>query len=191
MSCMLLHYHLEHTTNEHRYYIPTVLHSNVGLSKDLSQVIGGCVQIMFAVGSAVPTILADRIGRRRPMIWGVIGMGLCMMMVSILLSFRGQSNEHSTASAAIAFFFLYMLVDGASVNCIPWCYVPEILPLHARSKGTAIGVSSNWIWVCYTRIDCMTWVYFANWILELLRCYDHPCHHQPPAMEGVFDIHVH
>ena len=188
---MLLHYHLEHTTNEHRYYIPTVLHTNVGLSKDLSQVIGGCVQIMFAVGSAVPTILADRIGRRRPMIWGVIGMGLCMMMVSILLSFRGQSNEHSTASAAIAFFFLYMLVDGASVNCIPWCYVPEILPLHARSKGTAIGVSSNWIWVCYTRIDCMTWVYFANWILELLRCYDNTCHHQPPTMECVFDIHVH
>lgn len=105
---------------------------------------------MFVVGSALPTIFADRLGRRRPMIWGVIGMGLCMMLVAILLSFKGQPNEHPTASAAVAFFFLYMLIDGASVNCIPWCYVPEILPLHARSKGTAIGVSSNWIWVCST-----------------------------------------
>lgn len=26
------------------------------------------------------------------------------------------------------------------------CYVPEILPLHARAKGTAVGISSNWIW---------------------------------------------
>ncbi|KAH0394721.1 hypothetical protein KCU89_g11067, partial [Aureobasidium melanogenum] len=25
-------------------------------------------------------------------------------------------------------------------------YVPEILPLHARAKGTAIGISSNWLW---------------------------------------------
>lgn len=77
-------------------------------------------------------------------------MGLCMMLVAILLSFKGQPNEHPTASATVAFFFLYMLIDGASVNCIPWCYVPEIVPLHARSKGTAIGVSSNWIWV-YTQ----------------------------------------
>lgn len=40
-----------------------------------------------------------------------------------------------------------MLIFGASVNCIPWVYVPEILPLHARAKGTAIGISSNWLWV--------------------------------------------
>lgn len=28
----------------------------------------------------------------------------------------------------------YMLIFGGSVNCIPWAYVPEILPLHARAK---------------------------------------------------------
>ena len=39
-----------------------------------------------------------------------------------------------------------MLFFGASVNCIPWVYVPEILPLHARAKGTAVGISSNWLW---------------------------------------------
>lgn len=33
-----------------------------------------------------------------------------------------------------------------SVNCVPWVYVPEILPLDARTRGTAIGVSSNWLW---------------------------------------------
>lgn len=38
-----------------------------------------------------------------------------------------------------------MLIFGASVNCIPWVYVPEILPLHVRAKGTAIGISANWI----------------------------------------------
>ena len=39
-----------------------------------------------------------------------------------------------------------MLIFGGSVNCIPWAYVPEILPLHARTKGTAVGISSNWLW---------------------------------------------
>lgn len=28
---------------------------------------------------------------------------------------------------------------------MPWVYVPELLPLNARTKGTAIGISSNWL----------------------------------------------
>lgn len=39
-----------------------------------------------------------------------------------------------------------MLIFGATANCIPWVYVPEILPLHVRAKGTAVGISSNWLW---------------------------------------------
>lgn len=49
----------------------------------------------------------------------VIGLGICMMMASILLSF-GRS---STSSAAIAFFFLYMLIFGGTINVVPWVYV--------------------------------------------------------------------
>ena len=39
-----------------------------------------------------------------------------------------------------------MLIFGATANCIPWVYVPEILPLHVRAKGTAVGISANWLW---------------------------------------------
>jgi hypothetical protein len=39
-----------------------------------------------------------------------------------------------------------MLSFGATMNCIPWVYVPEILPLHVRAKGTAVGISANWLW---------------------------------------------
>ncbi|KAK1148543.1 hypothetical protein N8T08_009549 [Aspergillus melleus] len=136
----------EVSTGYRVYFIPTVLSNNVGLSKNLSLVIGGCVQIMFAVGSLFPVLFVDRVGRRAPMIWGSFGLGICMMMVSILLSFKGTDVEKPTASASIAFFFVFMLIFGASVNCIPWCYVPEVLPLHARAKGTAVATSSNWIW---------------------------------------------
>ncbi|KAL5332976.1 general substrate transporter [Aspergillus crustosus] len=128
------------------YFIPTVLRDNVGLTRNLSMIIGGCVQIMFVLGSFFPTFFVDKVGRRAPMIWGSLVLGLCMMMVSILLSFKGKANEQATSSASIAFFFIYMFAFGASVNCIPWCYVPEILPLTARTKGTAVGISSNWIW---------------------------------------------
>ena len=41
--------------------------------------------------------------------------------------------------------------------------MPEILPLHARAKGTAIGISSNWLWnfvivmITPTIIDKLQW----------------------------------
>lgn len=128
------------------YYVTTVLQDNVGLSRNLSLILGGCINAMFVVGSIYPTFFADRSGRRAPMIWGSIALGICMMMIAVLLSFKDTSSSHATSSASVAFFFLYMIAFGASVNCIPWVYVPEILPLHARAKGTAVGISSNWIW---------------------------------------------
>ncbi|KAL9576505.1 MAG: hypothetical protein Q9203_007734 [Teloschistes exilis] len=67
-------------------------------------------------------------------------------MIAILLSFSDTANGKSTSAASVAFFFTYMLIFGASVNCIPWVYVPEILPLHVRSKGAAIGTSANALW---------------------------------------------
>lgn len=125
-----------------QYYVPTALEKTVGLKSNLALVIGGAVQCMFFVGSLVPTFFLDKMGRRRPMMWGSLGLAISMMMLSILLSFHFKQNEyssglaHNTSSAAVAFFFIYMLIFGATANCIPWVYVPEILPLHARAKGT-------------------------------------------------------
>lgn len=61
---------------------------------------------MFPIGALFPTFLADKYGRRKPMIWGSFGLGTCMMFIAILLSFRGSSIEKSTSNAAVAFFFL-------------------------------------------------------------------------------------
>ncbi|RDW67035.1 general substrate transporter-2 [Coleophoma crateriformis] len=124
------------------YYIPSVLVQNVGMSAQLAQILGGCINMMFMFGSLIPTFFLDRMGRRKTMFWGCAGLGISMMMISILLSIK----RASTASASVAFFFTYMLIFGASVNCVPWVYVPEILPLEARAKGTAVGISSNWLW---------------------------------------------
>jgi hypothetical protein len=57
---------------------------------------------MFLLGSLVPAFFLDRMGRIKTMIWGSLGLGICMMMLSILLSL----NSPACASAAVAFFFL-------------------------------------------------------------------------------------
>jgi MFS family permease len=117
--------------------VPSLLQQNVGLTPNLSLLIGGAVQCMFIIGSIFPTIFLDRFGRRRPMMYGSFGLGLSMMMLSVMLSFSrpqfSESLQKATASASVAFLFTYMLIFGevsldddadldysASVNCIPW-----------------------------------------------------------------------
>lgn len=43
----------------------------------------------IALGSLYPTLYADRLGRRNPMMWGSFGLGSCMLMLAILFSFEG------------------------------------------------------------------------------------------------------
>ena len=47
-----------------------------------------------------------------------------------------------------------MLIFGGTVNVVPWVYGPEILPLEARTRGTAISVSSHWLWNFFIVMIC-------------------------------------
>lgn len=61
-----------------------------------------------------------------------------------------------------------MLIFGATVNCIPWVYVPEILPLHVRAKGTAVGISANWIWNFFVVMITPTIINNLQWKAYLI-----------------------
>lgn len=97
------------------YYIPTVLQQNVGMSVQRSQILGGCINMMFMFGSILPSFALDRMGRRKTMLWGCTGLGLCMMFAAALLSQAdGSARGQTFASASVAFFFLYQLTFGMS-----------------------------------------------------------------------------
>jgi MFS family permease len=110
---------------------------------------------MFPIGNLLSALTLDRISRRWTMIWGCAGLSICMIMLAALLS----TSEKAPASAAIAFFFLYTLIFGGTINVVPWgkiidavnqeqqsnnviVYGLEILPLEARTRGTAMSVSA-------------------------------------------------
>lgn len=85
-------------------------------------------------------------------------MGICMMMLSILLS----TGSSACASAGVAFFFLVRttwicpgftneyqcnLIFGMTCLSVPYVYVPEILPLEIRAAGASLATGFGiWIW---------------------------------------------
>lgn len=118
------------------YYLPTVSNSpnhrmkvdadtvqvlttSVGVAPSTALLIAGFIQLMFPIGNLVPALALDKIGRRWTMIWGCIALSICMMMIAALLS----NGSPATSSASIAFFFLYMLIFGGTINVVPWVYV--------------------------------------------------------------------
>ncbi|KAL3482334.1 hypothetical protein BJX99DRAFT_242997 [Aspergillus californicus] len=143
--------------------IVVILKVNVGLDPKTSLLLGGVIQVMFVIGSFYPTFYSDRLGRKKPMMWGSFGLFLCMMMISILLSFKGTRQEKTAGGASVAFFFLFMLIFGASTNCVPWVYGPELLPMHVRTKGNAIGISANWLWNFFVAMIGPTLINDLQW----------------------------
>ncbi|OAA59046.1 myo-inositol transporter 1 [Niveomyces insectorum RCEF 264] len=125
------------------YYASYVLETSIGLEHELSMILGGCIQVMFLLGSLVPAFFLDWMGRVKTMIWGSFGLGICMMMLAILLSV----GTRACSSAAVAFFFLYNLIFGMTCLSVPYVYVPEILPLEIRSEGASLATGFGiWIW---------------------------------------------
>ncbi|KAL4870954.1 hypothetical protein BDV12DRAFT_184076 [Aspergillus spectabilis] len=143
--------------------IVVILEVNVGLDPKTSLLLGGVIQVMFVIGSFYPTFYSDRLGRKKPMMWGSFGLFICMMMISILLSFKGTPQEKPAGCASVAFFFLFMLIFGASTNCIPWVYSPELLPFYVRTKGNAIGISANWLWNFFVAMIGPTLINDLQW----------------------------
>ena len=101
---------------------------------------------MFPIGNLLPALALDRIGRRWTMIWGCAGLSLCMMFLAALLS----TGEKAPASAAVAFFFLYMLIFGGTINVVPWGK-PEILIRVSRKHLMLTSLQSTARKSCHSR----------------------------------------
>lgn len=100
------------------YYAPVIFQTSMGLSRNLSLILGGAAQCTYLVGSAIPVLLMDRYGRRTLLMWCSAGLCLCFVMVAILLSLGSKG----AAYGATAFIFIFQLFYGVGwlpVRAIP------------------------------------------------------------------------
>ena len=92
-------------------------------------------------------ILIDKIGRRPLLMAGGLGMSTCLLIVGILTAkFHDSWEEHPAAGwAACVFVWLYLSNFAYSWGPCSWTVISEVMPLSARSAGTALGASTNWV----------------------------------------------
>jgi MFS family permease len=145
-------------SNMINYYGPVMYQENMGLSRNLSLILGGCTQIAYLFGSAIPLFVMDRYGRRNLLMFSVGRLFLCMLMVSILLG--AGNGAKGPAYGATAFIFLYRIFYGAGLLPVPWFYPSEINTTRVRARLSSIASAWNWMFV-FTIVK-ITPISFAN-----------------------------
>jgi MFS family permease len=127
--------------------VTIVLEVNVGLPRETSSLVAGCVQIAFWLGTFPPMILLDKYGRRPTLLAGSVALSIAMILFTVGIALNTQASSR----LALAMLFVYEISFGMSWNSIPWLYAPEITSLEQRHIGAAVGPFSEWLW---TFVSC-------------------------------------
>lgn len=125
------------------------LFETLGVTGLLSAVVPN---IFFFVGNAIGGFgLADRLGRRPLLIWGMAGMAITMIVggiTALAADTESEDGEEQFPKAAgmliIAMVAGYMFCFGISWGFGAWLYISEVMPLRVRGQAIGLCTFFNW-----------------------------------------------
>ncbi|KAF7525514.1 hypothetical protein PCG10_004752 [Penicillium crustosum] len=152
-------------TNVIAYYLPVVLTRSVGLDNRMALILSAVDSMSLMFWGCVATMLIDRIGRKRLMLFGAAGSSACFALVAVGLRYGGPDNKGMSV-LAVVFIFVYYIFYGTSLLSIPYIYPAEINSQQMRNIGTSFATTTNWLFVYVivvatpTAIASIQWKYY-------------------------------
>ena len=104
---------------------------------------------MFATLIAIGFI--DRLGRRKLLLAGLLGMAISLVVVGAAFRFIAQGG-HAMASAGpsaagivtVAALVAFIVCFAFSLGPVTWTVITEVFPAHIRGRGVALATAVNW-----------------------------------------------
>ncbi|KIN04762.1 hypothetical protein OIDMADRAFT_25390 [Oidiodendron maius Zn] len=121
------------------YYAPVVYDNTMGLSRNLSLILGGCTSLTYLAASFIPLWTVERFGRRVLLMVSAGGLCFCFSMASIMLSI---GTRHTAEITTTTIRFRGQALGGF----INWMCVFTVVQM------TPIAINS---------INCHTFIIFA------------------------------
>ncbi|HLJ75887.1 MAG TPA: sugar porter family MFS transporter [Acidobacteriaceae bacterium] len=101
----------------------------------LDIVITGTINLVFTI---LAMLLVDRIGRRKMMIFGSLGIGFSHLLCA------WAYHEHWPAAAVLTLTLSAIACYAVTLAPVTWVLISEIFPNRMRAHGVSISVSALW-----------------------------------------------
>jgi SP family sugar:H+ symporter-like MFS transporter len=166
------------------FYYSTTLWKSVGFSESQSfttSVITAAVNVAMTV---VAMLFVDRVGRRRLLTIGSVGMFAALLLTSIAFSQQRGSGTSVTLPSpygplALIGANVFVVFFALSWGPVMWIMLAEMFPNRMRAMSLAIGTASNWIFnfiVTFafqpaTEIVGLSWLYGAFALFAFLSLF--------------------
>lgn len=155
-----------------RYEALGITGNRATLVTGIYNVVGPLANLVFIV------FLLDRVGRRRPLMFGALGITLALVCEAAINSQNEDGTRHGYSIGGVFLFFCVTVIFSFSFGPVSWVYMSEIMPMQIRGKGnafaTGIGnwaVSTLWSQVSPIALGEIGWKFyfvFAGWSESLI-----------------------
>ncbi|KAJ7451117.1 general substrate transporter [Mycena latifolia] len=161
------------------YYQTTIFINFLKLNSNTSRILSATVYTWQALCAPIGLFTIERAGRRKLMMFGAAGMGMCMAVVAGCTS---HPANHPAVHTAIAFIYLFSTFFVTGYLGLTFLYASEIAPLSVRTPITALSTGSKWLFnytvveATPTGFNSLGYKYFIiyaviNWFLILPTVY--------------------
>ncbi|KZF09606.1 MFS transporter [Rhodococcus sp. EPR-279] len=132
------------------FYYSTTLWRSVGFTEDQSFTTSVITAVINVVMTFVAILFVDRIGRRKLLMGGSIGMFAGLVMASVAFSQATGSGDDVTLPApwgaiALVGANLFVIFFASTWGPIMWVMLGEMFPNRMRAMALGIGTAANWM----------------------------------------------
>jgi MFS family permease len=106
------------------------------ISGDLQAIAVGATNL---VATLIAMAVIDKLGRKKLLLTGTVGLAICLVIVSILFF------THQHLGWLVWLLMAYIACFAVSQGAVLWVYISEVFPNRVRAKGQSLGSSAHWI----------------------------------------------
>ena len=124
-------------------YISTIFEQDLGMDSDLARILSSCAMTWKFFCSFIAFFAIDKLGRRKIFMISGTGMSVCMMVLAITNSFKGNRAASITSATFMFLFNSFYPVGFLGGNFL---YCTEVAPMRLRVAMSAISTANHWLW---------------------------------------------
>lgn len=123
------------------YYAPTIF-TDVGFGVQAALLAHIGIGVFNVIVTAIAVIIMDKVDRKKMLIYGGIGMGISLLVMSFSMKFSGGSFAASII--CVIALTIYIAFFSATWGPVMWVMIGEVFPLNIRGLGNSFSSVINW-----------------------------------------------